>query len=431
MVNTATSTLEILGVAYLINPLILADTQSEPLEVMPTRPEAPPTKVLLWSPTGSCEGRYGGPCTYSARLYAASSRDNHCVTLAHGVKDHPIWPLFREQQLVYPLLPRPNRLKQMMFIQRATQWIDQRYRDFDIIHAVTAFHFSLAPAVAAKRRGLPAVVVIANSGVELSDKGLLHQISGLARTRRRWICDMDAVICLSSDIVNEVRALGVPETAIQQIPNQCDVLRFRPSASECETSEARIALGWPNRWTALLVGELVPRKRPHLVIEAIHQMTKLGLDVQAALVGPFNDLAYASNLMDMAKQLNIQERVIFDTNNRQVELAYRGSNAFCLPSLNEGMPGSLIEAAASGLPAVVTNFSGAKECVQEARTGFILAEGDRLAERIADVFRTIHDSPELARNYGRAARSHAVCCFSSDATWAAHESLFNRLIRGG
>jgi glycosyltransferase involved in cell wall biosynthesis len=160
-------------------------------------------------------------------------------------------------------------------------------------------------------------------------------------------------------------------------------------------------------------------------------MTQLGLDVQAALVGPFNDLAYAAQLRDMAAQLNIQERIIFDTDNRQVELAYRGSNIFCLPSLNEGMPGSLIEAAASGLPAVVTTFSGAKECVHEAQTGFIITEGNRLAERIADIFCTIHHDPELARTYGRAARSHAVSLFSSDATWAAHENLFNRIIRGG
>jgi len=385
------------------------------------------TRVLLWSPTGSCEGRYGGPCTYSARLYAAAPREAAHVTLAHGVQDHPGWPRNDRQEFISEITPNGGRLRQALFVHRAIRWIRSEHRQFDIFHGITAFHFSLAPAIEAKRRGLPAVIFLANSGVELSTKGVLHRLSGAAHRRRRWIRDMDAVVCLSREIEHEVRSLGVRDSAVVRIPNQCDVTRFTPAIDAKDRSRCRLESGWADRWTVLLVGELVPRKRPHLVIEAVRKMLDRGLDVQAALVGPFNDARYASILKHQVEYLGMQGRVFFDTNHPKVELAYRGADAYCLPSLNEGMPGSVIEASASGLPVIVSEFSSAHDCVQDGKTGSVLQDGPDVSARIADELIALHQSSGLWSDRSKAGCEFAVRNFSSEATWSAHQQLFRRI----
>jgi glycosyltransferase involved in cell wall biosynthesis len=395
-----------------------------------TRANAPvdPLRVLLWSPTGSCEGRYGGPCTYSARLYAAAPPSAAHVTLAHGVRDHPLWPRNDRQEFVSEILPRGGRLRQALFIRRAASWIRREHRNFDIFHGITAFHFSLAPAIEAKRRGLPVAIVLANSSVELSTKGLAHALTGVARRRRRWIRDMDAVICLSREIEEEVRLLGVREAAIARIPNQCDIARFRPAVDATERTRCRIESGWPDRFTVLLVGELVPRKRPHLVIEALRLLVDRGIDAQVALVGPFNDARYATVLKDQAMQLGVQGRVIFEPDYRKVEFAYRAADAFCLPSQNEGMPGSVIEASASGLPVVVCDFSSAYDCVRDGLTGTVLRDGPNISQRIAQELCFLRENPTESAERSLAGRKLAETTFSSVATWSAHQALFARII---
>lgn len=389
-----------------------------------------PMRILLWSPPGSGEGRYGGVRTYSARLYAAAPTATTRVTLAHGATDQPAWPRFDSQHLISPLFPKPSLLRRAIFSRVGGSWIRAHRNQFDLFHGMTAFHSTIDPAVAAKRAGLPAVVFIANSGPEIVPQGKLHALLGSARRRAAALRAMDAVVSMSREIGDELRAIGVRDEAIVRIPNQCDVQRFRPNADDSERSEARRVLGWPDRWTMVMVGELVPRKRPHLLIEALGHLVKHGIDAQVALVGPFNDPAYADRLRSMAAEPSLNGRVLFEPANKTVDVVYRGSDAFCLPSTNEGMPASLIEAAASGLPCLASRFSSAAECIVEGKSGFVIDESPDLAKEIAERFRGYHDDRAMAARHAEAGRAHVVRNFSREATWSAHESLFRRLIAG-
>ena len=357
-------------------------------------------RVLLWSPPGSGEGRYGGVRTYSARLYAAAPSGTVRVTLAHGAGDQPAWPRYERQHLVSPLFPRSTLLRRALFGVRGAAWIRAHRDEFDVFHGMTAFHSTIQPALAAKRAGIPTVVFIANSGSEISPSGSLHRILGSARRRAEALRSVDAIVSMSREIGDELRALGVREEAIVRIPNQCDVRRFQPCQTSAERSQARHRLGWKDRWTIVMVGELVPRKRPHLLIEALGELVARGIDAQLALVGPLNDPAYAVQLRGMAERPELRDRVIFELDNKIVDVVYRGSDAFCLPSMNEGMPASLIEAAASGLPCLASRFSSAAECIVEGASGHVLDEGPDLAARIADHLRRFHDDREHAARFG-------------------------------
>ena len=70
-----------------------------------------------------------------------------------------------------------------------------------------------------------------------------------------------------------------------------------------------------------------------------------------------------------------------------------------LPSLFEGMPRVVIEAAAMGIPAVVTNVKGNREVVEHGRNGQLVSLGDTQA--LADAIIEILTDPEKAKRNGR------------------------------
>ncbi|NMW23030.1 glycosyltransferase, partial [Rhodanobacter denitrificans] len=76
-----------------------------------------------------------------------------------------------------------------------------------------------------------------------------------------------------------------------------------------------------------------------------------------------------------------------------------------LPSYREGLPRTLVEAAACGLPLITTDVPGCREVVSDGVDGLLvpLGNSDALAQAIA----RLHDHPEFARQLGEAARRKA------------------------
>jgi glycosyltransferase involved in cell wall biosynthesis len=84
--------------------------------------------------------------------------------------------------------------------------------------------------------------------------------------------------------------------------------------------------------------------------------------------------------------LGISDRVRFagPIGQDRIRDHYRAADAFCLPSLGEGIPVVLMEALASGLPAVASNTMGIPELIEDDVTGLLVLPGrpDDLAASI-------------------------------------------------
>lgn len=87
------------------------------------------------------------------------------------------------------------------------------------------------------------------------------------------------------------------------------------------------------------------------------------------------------------------------------------SDIACLPSYREGLPKSLIEAAAAGLPIVTTDTVGCREVVEHGRNGLLVPVRD--AEGLAAALEVLIGNPELRRRMGVASRELAVHEFAS------------------
>lgn len=89
----------------------------------------------------------------------------------------------------------------------------------------------------------------------------------------------------------------------------------------------------------------------------------------------------------------------------EMDLVYSQANIVCLPSYREGLPKSLIEAAASGLPIVTTDTNGCRDVVLDGVNGYLVPVRD--TNKLADALQTLILDSELRKKMGKMSRKMA------------------------
>jgi glycosyltransferase involved in cell wall biosynthesis len=97
-----------------------------------------------------------------------------------------------------------------------------------------------------------------------------------------------------------------------------------------------------------------------------------------------------------------------------------------LPSYREGLPKSLIEAAATGRAIITTDSAGCKECVIDGYNGFLVPVKNSAA--LAEKIRFLIDNPEVRKEMGRNSRLYAEQNFSIEDVINTHLEIYKRLI---
>ena len=98
------------------------------------------------------------------------------------------------------------------------------------------------------------------------------------------------------------------------------------------------------------------------------------------------------------------------------------SHIAVLPSHREGLPKSLLEAAAAGRPVVATDVPGCREIVEDGVTGFLVPAKDPAA--LAARIEALADDPTLRASMGRAGRERVVAEFAEPQVIAATLRLY-------
>ncbi len=149
------------------------------------------------------------------------------------------------------------------------------------------------------------------------------------------------------------------------------------------------------------VGRLAPQKAPDRLIDAFSDMAASAPDARLVISG---EGPLEPGLRTLVRERGLADRVIWagQANGREVMTAL---DVFALASAYEAMPYVLLEAAAAGLPIVVTDVGGARTVVEPAASGFIVANWDRaaFAGRLGELAR----QPKIRNRMAKFARARS------------------------
>jgi glycosyltransferase involved in cell wall biosynthesis len=243
--------------------------------------------------------------------------------------------------------------------------------------------------------------------------------SMLARAWESWCYRPSRVrklLPVSSGVAQELRA-HYPAVAdrIEVIPNGVDTDGFRPDAGLRNRVRAELGLA-DEAMLALFVGGTWEHKGLRYALEAIAELD----DWRLLVVGRGDVETYRQR----AAQLGSNGRVRFVGEVDETAPYYAAADAFVFPTRYEAFSLVTLEAAAAGLPLLVTRVSGAEEVVREGENGWFIR---RDPATIVPHLRALSEQPGLKERLAQAARA-SVAPFSSKRVADEYERLCRELI---
>jgi len=169
----------------------------------------------------------------------------------------------------------------------------------------------------------------------------------------------------------------------------------------------------------LAVGRLRPPKDFATLVRALALLPADAFEL--AIVG---DGPQREELAALIAQLGLEDRVRLEGERRDVPTLLAEADAFVLSSRSEGLPVSVLEAMAAGLPVVATAVGGVGEAVVDGETGLLVRPAD--PEALAAALATIVADPALRRRLGAAGRARAEARFDLEGWRSAHVALYLR-----
>jgi glycosyltransferase involved in cell wall biosynthesis len=265
----------------------------------------------------------------------------------------------REERDGYTVIQRPALFEPLgNAISPGVAQLLRRTGSFDVVHAHSHLYFSTNLAALARWVG--------ETPLAITNHGLYSQ------TAPEWVFDLylkslgrwtfnraDVVFCYTDEDCNRVRGLGV-NSRIEVVPNGVDTERFTP---EGPTSERINHDGL----VVLFVGRLVEGKRPQDAVQAVSRLAN-EVDVKLYIVG---DGPMRSELETVASEaVELLGQVPYE----EMPDMYRSGDVLVLPSRAEGLPRTVLEAMASGIPVVTSDLKQVAPVVSGA--GVTVPVGD-------------------------------------------------------
>jgi teichuronic acid biosynthesis glycosyltransferase TuaC len=222
--------------------------------------------------------------------------------------------------------------------------------------------------------------------------------------------DAAGLLAVSAALKADMVALGMPADAITVHYTGCDQHRFAPQ--DGSALRAQLGISGP---MLISVGALIPRKRQHLIIEALPLLP--GVSLVLAGAGE-SEAGYRA----LAARMGVTDRVIFAGSLPHDDLPrwLAAADVMVLPSKSEGLANAWVESLACGTPIVICDAGGAAELLTDPLAGSI---AQPYPEALADAVRET-----LAARPDPAAIRQCVAHFTWDRNAAELHQHFERLV---
>lgn len=193
------------------------------------------------------------------------------------------------------------------------------------------------------------------------------------------------IAAATEELEEEARGCGLSGLSITVVPNGVDTLAFHPLTKE-RKAQAACEFGWSRGLVFLYMGRFTPRKALAPFLEAWAEAAAQAPEAQLVLMGegPEED-----SLRSKISSLGLDGRVALMRPQEDPARFYPAADVFVLPSLSEGLPNSLLEAMASGLPVLASRVGALRRVLEDGETGFLFDPKDpaELKRKILGILR--------------------------------------------
>lgn len=264
--------------------------------------------------------------------------------------------------------------------------------------------------------GLPYLISLRGADVPSEEVKRFAKQYKILRPFIRWLWrDADALVAVSNGL-RDYAFDTAPDLPIEVIPNAIELWTFTPPRQR--RMEGTVSLIFVGRFNAF--------KNVELLIEAMGRLKEKGIDnVELQLVG---EGERRSNLERLAveKGLTKQVRFLGWVERKALVELYRRADVFVTATTWEGMPNTVLEAMACGLPVVGTRASGLTELVRDGVNGYLVDTHDvaELTTRLAELI----DNPYERQRMGKESRKIAEQEFAWETIAEQYELIYQRLL---
>jgi glycosyltransferase involved in cell wall biosynthesis len=262
----------------------------------------------------------------------------------------------------------------------------------------------------------PGIPLIATYHLDWPDKGvLLHCYHLLDRLILKRFAK---VVAVSEAIAKSLVRSGLGSHRVQVIANGVDFNQW-PSPAPVQPIET----GARNKAVVGVVGRLVPQKGHIYLLQAARSILSAFPQVEFVFIG---DGPERASLEHATASLGLSSNVRFAGQKSDMPAVYAGIDILVLPSINEGMPMTLIEALAAGRPVVATAVGDVPKLIRDGETGFLVEprNSDALSSAIAKLL----CDPPLCLRFAEEGRRRVLAHFSARAMADEYRELYSKVL---
>lgn len=295
-------------------------------------------------------------------------------------------------------------------------------QEYDLIHAHVYYSFATIAAVKLKRVYKKPLVITCHGNL-ISGNKMFDCIEPIYTKSigKFLLLNADCITIMSESEKKRLIGIGINNNKLFYLPNVIDLHKW---------GKYKKNLGLPfdqkffeENKIILFVGSIIERKGVDYLIKALPLIYERIPNAFCVFVGDGDFMRQAKQLIN---EFNISNRVFFTGQLESQRLAeyYSVADVYVLPSLAEGLPTTMMEAAAFSKPLVSTNINGVRDHFSDVA---ILVE-PRNTQSLADAIVAVLENRELANKLGKAARELVEKKLNRKTQLECVKNVFNEAI---
>lgn len=254
---------------------------------------------------------------------------------------------------------------------------------YDIIHAHSHLFFT-TNVCAALRKLNSTPLIITNHGLISQTAPLWIQRLFIPTIAKWTFKSADKIICYSLHEKDELIDLGIPPEKIAVIHNGINTDIFIPKYDRVKCNKI------------LWIGRYIPGKGVQYLIDAFARIIQSHPDAHLLMIGDGPQMEdVQQQIQELGLSMNItQKKFVL---NGELPAIYQNSDVFVLPSLSEGIPRTILESMACGIPVVSTDLPQLVDLVNGAGLLVPPRDPEAIASAVTKIMENLEFSSELGK----------------------------------